>query len=176
MGMLHIVLLFLASSLLQPVEVVPTAIENDRLSQATSAESAAQSDSAAVKKAVMAFIAALNRLDLDGVAATFSEDATAFYPFSFTPHRLAGREHIRNAQGRAFDWARQQLSATTDGELTLNLRPTDMHVRMIGSQAAVVTWHSTRPTHAGRRTAVMEKVDGRWLMVSHHASNMTTPE
>jgi ketosteroid isomerase-like protein len=126
-----------------------------------------------VREAVVAFIMAIDRLDLDGVAASFSDDATAFYPFSFTPARLDGRNSIVGAQSTGFDWARGQLVAAGQQEpYSLGLNPTEMVVRMIGENAAVVTWHSNRSTHVGRRTSVMQRVDGEWLTVSHHASNM----
>ncbi len=131
------------------------------------------SDSVEVRQAVMRFIAAIDRLDLDGVVNSFAEDASAFYPFSFTGERLNGREEIRAAQKRAFDWARQQLSQAGMNEpLSLNLKPTDMRIRMLGFDAAVVTWHSNRPAHFGRRSATLERIGDQWLIVSHHASNI----
>lgn len=121
----------------------------------------------------MAFIQAIDRLDLDGVADSFSRDGTAFYPFSFTPHRLDGREQIREAQRQGFDWARAQLvEAGHNAPLSLNLQPTHMEVRLLGETVAIVTWHSDRSTHAGRRTAVLHRIQGEWLIVHHHASNM----
>jgi ketosteroid isomerase-like protein len=127
-----------------------------------------------VEAAVRDFIAAIDRLDIDSLTASFTADATVFYPFSFTPERLDGREAIREAQQRGFDLMRQQLPAPEEGgTLTLRLQPTDMRVRMLTDDAAVATWHSNRPGRAGRRTSVLQRVDGRWLTVSHHASNMT---
>ncbi len=135
--------------------------------------SATDPDTAAVRAAVMEFIRAIDHLDLDALGESFSEEATAFYPFGLTPHRLNGRAEIVAAQDRGFTWARQQFAAAGQSEpYRLRLNPTDMQIRMLGSDAAVVTWHSHRPTHAGRRTSVLERVDGRWRTVSHHASNM----
>lgn len=130
-------------------------------------------DTAAVRAAVMGFIRAIDRLDVEGVAAAFADDATAFYPFTFTPHRLDGRAAIAAAQARGFELMRERFAAAgQDPPTALNLNPTAMRVQMLGPDAAVVTWHSDRPTHAGRRTSVMQRVGGRWLMVSHHASNV----
>ncbi len=135
------------------------------------------SDSTQVRQAVMRFIAAIDQLDLDGVADSFAEDAEAFYPFSFTGERLKGRGEIKAAQKRAFDWARRQLvQAGTDESPSLNLNPTDMRIRMLGNEAAVVTWHSNRPAHYGRRSATLERIDGRWLIITHHASNIGRPQ
>ncbi len=136
-----------------------------------------ESDSAEVRQAVMRFVAAIDRLDLDGVVDSFAEDAEAFYPFSFTGERLNGRDEIRAAQKRAFDWARRQLvQAGTDEAPSLNLNPTDMRIRMLRNGAAVATWHSNRPGHYGRRSATLERIDGRWLIVTHHASNIAKPQ
>ncbi|MDX1429606.1 MAG: nuclear transport factor 2 family protein, partial [Rhodothermales bacterium] len=131
------------------------------------------SDTVAVREAVMEFIRSIDRLDLDGVANSFAHDATAFYPFSFTGPRLDGRDAIREAQDRAFVWARKQLEEAGASEpYALRLNPTDMEVRMLGTNAAIVTWHSHRPNHFGRRSATLQKIDGKWLIVSHHASNI----
>ncbi len=152
------------------------------LAPAAGAQDAAEAPGAeaqAVEAAVRAFIGAIDRLDLEGVAASFAEDATAFYPFSFTPHRLDGREAIKAAQARAFEWARRTLlaagGAALDEPPSLGLTPTDLAVHMLGGEAAAVTWHSNRPGRAGRRSAVLHKVGGKWLIVSHHASNMEAP-
>ena len=127
----------------------------------------------AVRQAVLDFIRAIDRLDPDGVSASFTNDATAFYPFSFTPERLDGRDAIVDAQRRGFDWARTQLAAAGQDEpYSLGLTPSDFVVRLLGPDAAVVTWHSNRPTHVGRRTSVLQRIDGTWKTVSHHASNV----
>lgn len=118
------------------------------------------------------FVAAIDTLDVDGVARSFTNDATAFYPFSFTPDRLDGRDAIYRAQARGFDLMRAGFPPG-EAPTSLGLAPSDLEIRMLGPDAAVATWHSHRPTHSGRRTSVLQRVGERWLTVSNHASNVT---
>lgn len=135
------------------------------------------SDAMAVKEAVSAFSKALNQLDLEALAECYSEDVTVFYPFSFSPHRLNGREETLAMQRKGFEWARKNLPHPDKSKpLTLNITPADMNIQMLGDDAAVATWHSKSNflNRVGRRTAVLHKVNGKWLIVSHHASNIAT--
>lgn len=132
-----------------------------------------QDEAAAVKEAVLAFIDALDQMDLEREMQSFTDDATMFFPFTFTPNRLDGRDEIAAAQQQGFEGVHQQLAQAGAKEpYRLNLHPTDMLVQMLGTEAAVVTWHSHRPTNAGRRTAVLHKVKAAWLIASFHASNL----
>lgn len=126
-----------------------------------------------VKQTVELFIKGINEMDVELVGSTFSEDATVFYPFSFTPRLLKGKSEIMAKQSEGFElmyqiFARQGKPVPK----TLGLAPADFEIQMLGNKAAVVNWHSPRPTHMGRRTAVLQKIKGEWLIVSHHASNM----
>ncbi|HEX9794901.1 MAG TPA: DUF4440 domain-containing protein [Planctomycetota bacterium] len=139
--------------------------------------SAAARDVQEIEAAVRAFVRAIDEFDLAGVDASFAASATAFYPFCFTPHRLDGKAAILEQQERGFVWAREQLvSIGRRPPFTLGLQPTAMKVQRLGDDVAVVTWHSDRSGRAGRRTSVLQKLDGRWRTVHHHASNQALPQ
>lgn len=159
----------------RPIAMLAAGLLVAGILQAGSQPAPERAPEAAVEAAVRQFISAIDTLDTGSVAASFTSDATAFYPFAFTPDRLEGREAIRAAQARGFDLMRSQFPPGAAPQ-TLGLQPRDLDVRMLGPNAAVVTWHSHRPTRAGRRTSVLERVDGQWLTVSHHASNMARPD
>lgn len=126
-----------------------------------------------VKQAVERFIKGINELDVEAVGKTFSADATAFYPFSFTPQLLKGRAEIMAKQTEGFELMHQIYAQQgKPAPKTLGLAPADFEIQMLTNKVAVVNWHSPRPTHIGRRTAVLQKIKGEWLIVSHHASNL----
>ncbi len=93
------------------------------------------------------FVAAIDTLDVDGVARSFTNDATAFYPFSFTPDRLDGRDAIYRAQARGFDLMRAGFPPG-EAPTSLGLAPSDLEIRMLGLMQP-----SPPGTRTGRRTA-----------------------
>lgn len=126
-----------------------------------------------VKQAVEQFIKGINEMDVEAVGKALSTDATAFYPFSFTPKLLKGKEEIMAKQAEGFELMHQiyaQRGKPTPK--TLGLAPADFEIQMLTNKVAVVNWHSPRPAHIGRRTAVLQKINGKWLIVCHHASNL----
>jgi len=128
------------------------------------------SEEEVVKKTVAEFIQAFNNLDWERFRQYFADDATVFNPAipEVTElHRLDGRERIETVFKGVFDEARKGK-----GPPYLDIRPEELKVQML-MNAAIVTFHFKRGVSSfGRRTLVLEKRNGRWLIVHLHASNV----
>ena len=118
------------------------------------------------EQAVLKFINAFDNLDKPSFAESFSEDATMFLPFM--PERANGLEEIIINLSRVFNI---KNNSNRSGSY-LGLKPVEMQVQLAGENAAVVTWLLDRNADIGRRTAVLNKIKGKWLIVHFHASNM----
>ncbi len=127
-----------------------------------------------IKAAIMRFIESIDSMEDKGVAISYADAATAFYPHSFAQRRLDGKTAIMTIQQQGFEAIRQALPQNTDfSTVSLQLKPQDFNINILGETIALVTWHSPRPNHImGRRTAVMQKIKGKWLILHMHASNM----
>lgn len=111
------------------------------------------------------FISAFNALDWNAFRASFADDASVFnpdIPEVVSLHRLDGRAEIE----RVF---RAVFAAGSGGP---HIVPEDLRIQRFGD-TAVITFEFRRP-HAsfGRRTVVMNRENGRWLIVHIHASNV----
>jgi ketosteroid isomerase-like protein len=105
------------------------------------------------------FMDALNNLDAERISATFAEDATAFFPVA----------QALRANGRAeIDAVFRRYVEGSKGQKT-NLAPHDMTVETSGD-LALVTFQLPGGSTA-RRTFVLRRTGGRWLITHMHASN-----
>ncbi|HEX7150910.1 MAG TPA: SgcJ/EcaC family oxidoreductase [Thermoanaerobaculia bacterium] len=115
---------------------------------------------------VNAFLNALANADADALVATFHDDATVFLPMTTAPQRMRGKQQIRDAFAPAFtQWGKSKRAEP--GELE-----TEIH-----GDTAIVTFHlgklqPDQPTSFSRRTFVLTRKDGRWLIAHLHASNV----
>jgi len=105
------------------------------------------------------FMSALNDLDAERISAAFAEDATAFFPLA-QPQRANGRAEIDAVFRRYVEGAKGQKT---------NLVPQDMKVETSGD-LALVTFQVPGGSTA-RRTFVLRRIGGRWLIAHMHASN-----
>ncbi len=116
-----------------------------------------------VPSTVIDFLLAYSRLDLDKMMACFAEDATSFFPVSHHIIMLDGKDEIRNAFERVLKNIRGA------GLKSINLEPEDVKIQVIGD-TAIVTFH-IREDHLSRRTIVLRRKEGHWLIQHLHASN-----
>ena len=116
-------------------------------------------DETEVRAAMASFMEALNNLDAARISAAFAEDATAFFPLA-QPQRANGRAEIDAIFRRYVDGAKGQKT---------NLAPHDMTVETSGD-LALVTFQVPGGSTA-RRTFVLRRTGGRWLITHMHASN-----
>jgi hypothetical protein len=124
-------------------------------------------EKAAVQKVVDGFIESLNAADVDSFISFFAPDATLFFPMSSLPLRLEDRQQIATAFGAFFEAVRRQQP----GPPFMNLIPVGMRMQLFGS-VAVVTFHLNGEDMLGRRTLVLQRRSGRWLIVHLHASSL----
>jgi len=121
-----------------------------------------------IKGALDGFLRAFSELDLDGMMAYYTEDATTFLPIRHHSPRLDGREAIREA------FARVLSKIKASGATRIQLDAEDVHVQEFNG-FAVATFH-VRDADLCRRSLVLRSTGGRWLIEHFHASNAPLPE
>ncbi|HYC60008.1 MAG TPA: nuclear transport factor 2 family protein [Thermoanaerobaculia bacterium] len=110
-----------------------------------------------------AFLAALDHGDAN-IAALFTDDATVFFPMNDRPLRANGREEIASAFGSLFSLPGYQKGRGMP-------KPEALRVQSIGD-AALATFQTTNPNVTSRRSFVLRREGGRWLIVHLHGSNI----
>ena len=66
-------------------------------------------------------------------------------------------------------------SATPGGPPFQRLAPEDLHVEMLGTEAAVATFHLRNAARLARRTIVLRRRERGWLIAHMHATNVPRP-
>jgi len=123
---------------------------------------------AAIAKTVDGFIEALNAADVGKLAPFFAPDATAFFPLAPFAERLENKEQITKVFAAFFESVRRGKT----GPPFMSLVPQDVAVQVYGG-AAVVTFYFKGPEIVSRRTLVLRRDGGTWLIVHLHASNLS---
>jgi len=124
-------------------------------------------DVAAISRVVDGFIEALNAADIEKLAGFFAPDATAFFPLAPFVERLENKDQINKVFAAFFETVRRGKT----GPPYLSLLPQDARIQLYGS-AAVVTFHFRGTELFSRRTLVLKKERGTWLIVHLHASGI----
>ena len=125
------------------------------------------------EEVVLGLVRAIDYFDLEQFIGSFSETVTMFYPVPGMPERVDGRSALEARQKQVFDGLRHQFEQAGHTEPPFfNLEVTDLHTQPLGPVAVVVTYHNDRGAQLGRRTAVVQQIDGRWQIVSFHSSNL----
>jgi hypothetical protein len=125
-------------------------------------------EAVAIQKVVDGFIASLNAADVNQFIGFFAPDATLFFPLSSLPLRLEDRQQIATAFGAFFETVRRRHPEPP----YMNMIPVGTRVQLLGN-VAVVTFHLKGEEAVSRRTLVLEKRSGTWLIVHLHASSLT---
>jgi ketosteroid isomerase-like protein len=123
-----------------------------------------------IEQATAHFLSTFENLDIPAFIACFADDATAFFPAPEPPERVTGKAAIRSRFQQVFDAIRKGASG---GPPYHRLEPQDLEVQVLSTDAAVVTFHLRNSERLARRTLVMKKVQGAWLIVHLHASNFS---
>ena len=110
---------------------------------------------------VSRFIRAVNEANVDAFVACFAEDATAFFPSEANAQRRKGREAIRAAVASTF----------SQGPPANAVTPRDLTVSVEGNLAYVTFDGGNAPMRA-RRTLVLRRQNGDWVIAHLHASNV----
>jgi hypothetical protein len=88
------------------------------------------------------------------------------------PERIAGKAAVRSSFEQIFAAIRKGAGG---GPPYHRLQPEDLQTQMLGADSAVVTFHLRNSQRIARRTLVMRKVQGTWLIAHLHASNHYLP-
>lgn len=124
-------------------------------------------DTAALQKVLDRFIESLNTTDVKALAALFAPDATVFFPLAAMPLRLENKEQITAVFAAFFDGVRTR----EPGPRYMKLAPEHTRVQFL-NDVAVVSFHLKGEQMISRRTLVLHKISGTWLIVHLHASNV----
>jgi len=114
------------------------------------------------------FNAAFSKLDLDGMMMCFADDSTSFFPIAHRATFLDGKDEI----GDAFANVISKIHA--EGLDGIKLEVEDVKVQRFGD-AAIATFH-IRDGDLSRRTLVLRRLHGDWLIQHLHASNAPLEE
>jgi ketosteroid isomerase-like protein len=132
----------------------------------------AASDQQEIEQATTHFLTSFENLDMPAFLACFADDATAFFPAPEPPERVTGKAAIRSRFQLVFDAIRKGASA---GPPYHRLEPQDLQIQSLSAETAVVSFHLRNSERIARRTLVMKKVRGTWLIAHLHASNFSVP-
>ena len=114
------------------------------------------------------FLRAFENLDMPAFIACFATDATVFLPDPEPPMRHDGQAAIRDYFQSVFD---EIKAGATSGPPYHRLTPDRLHVQVLDDDAAVVTFHMTGADRVARRTLVLRRLGGAWVIAHLHASN-----
>jgi hypothetical protein len=140
--------------------------------EAKNVSSKFSTESGEVRKAMEAFVEAFNNLEWEKYSAAFADDATVFSPSDASPRRSTGRAEFEINQKKTFEEGRQRKAQPP----YLNIMPKDLLIQMLGANAAIVTFHLEGENVLRRRTFVLQKIKGKWLIVHLHASGIELPK
>jgi len=130
-----------------------------------------QPEVAEVQKVIGGFMEALNAADIERFSPFFAPDATVFFPLAPIFLRLEDKEQITKVFNVFFESIRKRNT----GPQYMNLVPQDLRVQ-IYKDTAIATFHFKGPDLVSRRTLVLEREAGRWLIVHMHASGIEVPK
>lgn len=125
-------------------------------------------DSIAVMKSSTNFVSAFNNFEWTTFRASFTDEATIFYPYWDQAKRVKGREEMEKAWLTIFP-------EFTDPKNTrkLQINPKDIHIQLYG-KTAIVSFHLGDGLKTlSRRTLVMVKEKGIWKIAHLHASSVS---
>ena len=126
-------------------------------------------DRAAIKAFTREFLRAFENLDMQQFIACFADDATVFFPMPEPPERVQGKQAIQQRFERVFASIR---GSAKSGPPFHHLAPEDLSIQLMPGETAVVSFHLRNEERIARRTFVLTKTNGKWLIVHLHASNV----
>ena len=130
----------------------------------------AANDQQEIEQATAHFLTSFENLDMPAFIACFTDDATVFFPAPEPPERVTGMAAIRSRFQLVFDAIRKGASG---GPPYHRLEPQDLQIQSLGADTAVVSFHLRNSERIARRTLVMKKVRGTWLIAHLHASSFS---
>ena len=130
-------------------------------------------DCAAIEAFTGEFLRAFEDLDMKQFIPCFADDATVFFPMPESPERVQGRQAIQQRFEHVFASIR---STAKSGPPFHHLAPEDLSIQVMPGHTAVVSFHLRNTQRIARRTLVLTKMNGQWLIIHLHASNTPVVE
>jgi ketosteroid isomerase-like protein len=119
--------------------------------------------------AVAAFVAAVNALDQQRYAATLADNVSVFFPGPpFPPRLVQGKAEVMGDVGRLFDALHAQ------GVRANNVAPAHLAFQTF-RDLSIATFDIPGRQDVSRRTIVLQRIAGRWLIIHLHASSARDP-
>lgn len=118
------------------------------------------------RETVDRFLGAFNHLDASELRPLLAENATAFLPMPQHASRIEGRETILGLLAPLLEADRVRRNGQP-----LALEAKELAIQQRGAVAIATFDVGTADVHS-RRTLVLERRNGRWLIVHLHASNV----
>ncbi len=154
--------------------VIPAVLAVLAIAAAAGPDAAAEpskAEAASIQAVVDTFMEALDTANIETFSALFAPDATAFFPLAPLYTRLENRDQITKVFTVFFASVRKGKT----GPRYMNLVPQGQKVQLYGD-TAVVTFHFEGPDLIARRTLVLRREGGAWLIVHMHASGLEVPK
>ncbi len=127
------------------------------------------------RDALIAFLKAFERCDLDAMQAAFADDATCFDRIVLSARATPGIDlgHYRRLMGMPPGMRQVALTLPNDhpGPPYQDLTPKDLMIQA-GQDMAVCTFHLDYPHILCRRTVVLALRGAKWKILHIHASNV----
>jgi uncharacterized protein (TIGR02246 family) len=130
-------------------------------------------DRAAIEAFTREFLHAFENLDMKQFIACFTDDATVFFPMPEPPERVQGKQAIQQRFEHVFASIR---STAKSGPPFHHLAPEDLAIQVVPGETAVVSFQLRNTPRIARRTLVLTKMNGQWLIIHLHASNTSVAE
>ena len=129
-------------------------------------KTSAKADSTEVITTLNSFVDAFSNLRWEEFRQFFADDATAFFPPSANhPIRAENGKEVLSIFSKVFENAKQRNKSKID------IQPKEVRIQILGN-SAIVSFHLEDPDLFGRRTLVLQKKEGKWLIVHLHASGV----
>ena len=129
-------------------------------------------DSIAVNNQLSKFVKAFENLDFDQFQSFFADNVTVFFPPSAM---LSGRIDGKEKSMAVFKAFFQRVKEKKSSPPYLDIKPEKMNIDLFGD-VAVVTFELNDPGALSRRTIVMKKINGQYLIIHLHASKADIPQ
>jgi ketosteroid isomerase-like protein len=123
------------------------------------------------QRALSGFLSAFENLDMERFIGAFANDATVFFPTPEPPQRFDGKQAIRAHFEQVFAAIRKSSAASSPPYH--HLQPDNLYWQALSSSVVIVTFQLQNSERIARRTVVLAKTRGIWLIVHLHASNVS---
>ena len=124
---------------------------------------------AEVERTAREFLTAFENLDWKRFTASFENDATVFFPAPEPPNRFTGRSQFEPQFQKVFAAIR---ASNPSGPPYHQLVPEALEVDVLARDVALVSFLLRNDQRIARRTLVLVRIEGRWLIHHLHASNV----